>query len=291
NGVMEYCGTQIEFPLLGHYLMKSATILERLEAGKYVSNDESQIVELLTHEIHPLLHQLFQEFSQLDKSQLQTYLDYLDEDLGIVYRRRKDYEDSVGLLNRAIANYIEKDNRERQKILPHFFEKYTTDGVEYNIYLGQALLQHKKFSEYFLKDFRLWQLIQMCELTRLVERVSKELPVPLTTAQLIFVFNNTLSIHFHMDEKQFEVDGAYNVRYEIMKKRIDKALVKGTKERLTQKGKIAIVWLQDRDRQEYMDYLNHLVQRGYVMEDIEDLELEKLQGVHGLRALRVQVIL
>ncbi len=29
-----------------------------------------------------------------------------------------------------------------------------------------------------------------------------------------------------MDEKRFDVDGAYNARYEIVKKRIDKAYVK-----------------------------------------------------------------
>ena len=93
-----------------------------------------------------------------------------------------------------------------------------------------------------------------------------------------------------MDEKQFDVDGAYNVRYEILKKRIDKAVVKGTGERLTQSGKIAIVWLQESDKQEYMEYLQYLLQKGYINEEIEDLELEKLQGAEGLRALRVTVV-
>ena len=180
--------------------------------------------------------------------------------------------------------------RKKQKILPHFFEKYTTDGVEYNIYLGESLLKDGGFSEYYLKDFRLWQLINMCEVTRLVKRTAKKLPVPLTTAQLIFVFNNHLSIRFHMDEKQFEVDGAYNVRYEILKKRIDKAVIKGTNERLTQSGKIAIVWLNEIDRREYLEYLNHLQNKGFITDEIEELELEKLQGAEGLKALRVTVI-
>ena len=136
----------------------------------------------------------------------------------------------------------------------------------------------------------LWQLIQMCEITRLVKRVSKELPVPLTTAQLIFVFNNQLSIRFHMDEKQFEVDGAYNVRYEILKKRIDKAIIKGSGERLTQSGKVAIVWLNEIDKREYLEYLTHLQNKGFITDEIEELELEKLQGADGLKALRVTVV-
>ena len=55
-----------------------------------------------------------------------------------------------------------------------------------------------------------------------------------------------------MDQKQFDVDGAYNVRYEIVKKRIDKSYIKGTTERLTQAGKIAIVYSNDSDATEYL---------------------------------------
>ena len=182
------------------------------------------------------------------------------------------------------------DQEKMQTILPHYFEKFQTDGVEYNLYLGQSILEEGEFHNFYLRDFRLWQLILMCEITRLVRQEAQNIPVPLTTAQLIFVFNSSLSIRFEMDEKQFDVDGAYNIRYEIIKKRIDKAYIKGTDERLTQAGKIAIVWLQDKDRQEYQEYLDHLVQKGYIHPDIEDLELEKMQGVEGLKAMRATVI-
>jgi hypothetical protein len=123
----------------------------------------------------------------------------------------------------------------------------------------------------------------------LVEDLQTDLPVPLTTAQLIFTYSNPLSIRFRMDEKQFDVDGAYNVRYEILKKRIDKALIEGTDERLTQAGKVAIVYLQEKDKQEYLEYADYLISEGYITEEIEDLKIGKLQGVQGLRALRFTV--
>jgi len=290
NEVMIACRKIIDFQLLDTYLTQTESILARLKRGEYVSSDESQIVDLLTREIHPLLQEMHQEFKDAPKSILQNYFDYLDPRLNIVYRRRKSYEQSVSRLNKEISDFVEKENTAKQKVLPHFFEKYTTDGVEYNLYIGQSLLQNGKFSSFFLKDFRLWQLIMMCEITRLVKNLSSELPVALTTAQLIFVYNNPLSIRFHMEEKQFDVDGAYNVRYEILKKRIDKAYIKGTKERLTVSGKIAIVWLQEKDRKEYMEYLKHLIKKGYITENIEDLDLEKLQGADGLKALRVEVV-
>ena len=74
-----------------------------------------------------------------------------------------------------------------------------------------------------------------------------------------------------------------------MKKRIDKAVIRGTGERLTQPGMIAIVYSQNREAAEYREYLDFLRASGYIKGEVEDVELEDLQGVYGLRALRVAV--
>jgi len=277
----------VQFPMAGQGLMKVERGLEDVQK-EFSSSDESRLVDLLQQEIHPILEYLQKRFPDLAPG-ISNYFDYLDEDLKIVYRERKAYEDSVAMINNTISNYIEAQQKEAQKILPHYFEKYKTDGVEYDVYVGQSLLNKDLFSELHLKNLRLWQLVNMCEITRIVEDMKEELPVPMTTAQLIFAYNNQLSIRFRMDEKQFDVDGAYNVRYEILKKRIDKAIIEGTEERLTVAGKIAIVYLQDKDRQEYMEYFDYLQHKGYITSEIEDVKLGKLQGVQGLRALRVTV--
>ena len=287
--LMNVWNDKVQFHLMESYILKAESILERIQK-EFISSDESLIVELLTSEIHPLLKQLSERYTELPSEPYQDYLKQLDPDLHIVYNQRKAYEQSVSLLNSAISNFLEKDDHKMQKILPHYFEKYKTDGIEYNIYLGDSILKEGGFSPFFLKDFRIWQLVNACEITRLVEELSPKLPVPLKTAQLLFVYNSSLSIRFRMDEKQFDVDGTYNVRYEILKKRIDKAVVKETGERLTVAGKVAIVYLQNKDRNEYLEYLEYLVQKNYIHPDIEDLELEKLQGAEGLKALRVTVI-
>ena len=98
-----------------------------------------------------------------------------------------------------------------------------------------------------------------------------------------------LAISFRFDEKRFDVDGAYNVRYEIMKKRIDKAVVRGTTERLTQPGKIALVYSQPTEAAEYREYIAYLQALRFLTPEVEQLELDELQGVTGLRALRVTV--
>jgi hypothetical protein len=276
-----------KYPLLNQYRRSAERNLKGI-LEDFNSNDESRIVSWLKDEIHPVLEDIQDRYPDL-QANIRRYFDYIDGDLGIVYKERKRYEESVSRINSTIAHYLEEQQEAAQQIVPHYFERYKTDGVEYDIYAGQSLLKTGTFKPMHLRNLRLWQVIDMCEVTRLVNGLQAELPVPLTTAQLIFTYSNPLSIRFRMDEKQFDVDGAYNVRYEILKKRIDKALVEGTDERLTQAGKVAIVYLQEKDKQEYLEYADYLISEGYITEDIEDLKIGKLQGVQGLRALRFTV--
>ncbi len=285
--VIGRCLEFIQFPLLNQFRMKIERGISELER-EFNSGDESRIVEMLHHEIHPMLENL--KTSNPDLAGIVSgYFNRLDAELGIIYRKRKAYEESVALVNSTISNYLEEEDRAMQAVMPHYFEKYKTDGVEYDLYVGQSLLKHGRFCMMHLRNLRLWQLLHMCEITRRVHELQKQLPVPLTTAQLIFAYTTSLSIRFRMDEKQFDVDGAYNVRYEILKKRIDKATIEGTDERLTVDGKIAIVYLQEKDRQEYLEYIDYLRHEGYITDQVEDLRLGRLQSVQGLRALRVTV--
>jgi len=138
-------------------------------------------------------------------------------------------------------------------------------------------------------NLRLWQLLVACGIARQTEALRQRLPLPLETTHLILAHHAPLSIRFRFDEKRFDVDGAYNVRYEVIKKRIDKAVVRGTNERVTQPGYLAIVYAQGVEAVEYRDYLDYLSGRGFLTGAVEELELDELQGVHGLRALRVAV--
>jgi len=287
KSLLKRCGETTPFPLLHQYHMQVEKALEEISA-EFSSNDDSRIVDLLHFRIHPLLRHIRTDFPEV-ASIISGYFDGLDPDLGVVYLRRKRYENSVDMINQTISQYLEKEQKKSQKVLPHYFTKYKTDGIEYTQYIGQSMLQSGSFCELHLQNFRLWQLIDMCKITKLVHEKQEELPVPLTTAQLVFAYTSTLSIRFRQDEKQFDVDGAYNVRYEILKKRIDKATTEDTNERITQAGKIAVVYLQDKDRQEYLEYLEYLKHDGLIEPEIEDLKIGRLQGVQGLKALRVTV--
>ena len=111
----------------------------------------------------------------------------------------------------------------------------------------------------------------MCEMENVAYKLKESLDNKLQIASLILVHSNPMAIKFRMDEKQFDVDGAYNIRYEIIKKRIDKAHIKGTDERLTVPGKIAIVYSQDKDAKEYKKYIKYLQSKKFLGE-VEKLE-------------------
>ena len=219
-----------------------------------------------------------------------AYQEQLNPDTGVVYDLRKNYDETVQKLNRTMARFIDRKQIEAQKIYPHYFERYKTDGVDHNIYIGASLTYKRPFNKVYLYNLRLWQLSTMCEMENRFYQVQKTTPVKLDAASLILVFNSTLSIRYRMDEKKFDVDGTYNARYEIIKKRIDKAFIKNTEERITVKGKIVIVYSQSADEREYLRYIKYLQTKKYLGEEVEILELEDVQGVIGLKALRVDIL-
>ena len=277
----------IDFPLIRQVILRMEKHLQ-VSMDDFDNSHEILFGEFIQHHLTPIVRELGDHHPELREC-ADKYFSKLDPELKLFYRVRRDYEQSVTTLNRELSKFFSERDQAAQKTLPHYYEKYKTDGVEYEIYAGQSLLKHQTFSEVHLRNLRLSQLIDMCEATRLVHQISKALPMPLRTAQLVFAYTNPLNIKFRMDEKRFDVDGDYNVRYEILKKRIDKATINKGQERLTLPGQISIVYLQERDKEEYMGYLNYLQDAGYVDGEIEDWVLDPLQSVNGLRGLRFRV--
>src|SRR6266545_371060 len=252
------------------------------------SGDELTLINFLRRDIEPLFDHLG-TFGPDVRERIDAYRSALDPQLGALYRQRKAFEDSITLINDSISAYVDMEEQAAQAMFPHYFEKQRTDGVDYSIYVGASLIEDGRYDPLYLRNLRLWQLMVACGVARSAERLKERLAVPLEVTNLILVQHSPLSIRFRFDEKRFDVDGAYNVRYEIIKKRIDKAVISGTSERLTQPGKLAIVYSQSGEAGEYRGYLDYLRKLGYLTPEVEELELEELQGVPGLRALRVTV--
>jgi hypothetical protein len=259
------------------------------EIREYIASaDEIALNRFLAAEVNPFLYRIRKEYPAT-ADVVNFYFDALDESTGIIFDNRRKLENSLQLINTSVASYIENAQKALKSAYPFYFEKFRTDGIEYDIYIGQSMAPEIPFDELYLKNLRLWQLMSMAEISRLTERLLPEMEKPLRTTQMIFIHSNPININFRNDERRFDVEGAYNIRYEIVKKRIDKALVRATRERLTQPGKIALVYFNDNEAEEYLEYIHDLQQMGLLDDHLEHLELEELQGVTGLKALRIGV--
>lgn len=255
------------------------------------TSSEQKIFNLLQREIRPVMDHIQKQCPNL-KEHVENYRKKVNSETGIIYNHRKNYDEAVQQINRTMSRYIDRKQVDAQEIYPHYFERYKTDGVEHNIYIGATLANNriKPFDEVYLFNLRLWQLSTMCEMENRFYQIQENMPLKLEAASLILVYNGTLSIRYRMDEKQFDVDGTYNARFEIIKKRIDKAFIKGSEERVTQKGKIAIVYSNRSDEREYLRYIKYLQAKKYLGKNVEKLELEDVQGVIGLKAIRVDIL-
>lgn len=253
------------------------------------THDEAALKGYFQNVVNPVLLHLKDEHPEVADI-LARYETTVDEINGEGFKHRRALEHSIKLINNSLNNYFMKAQAALHNIYPCYFEKFRTDGIEYDIFTGQSLSPDKPFTVQVLRDFRSWQLMSMIEIARLTEALLPFMSLPLKTTQLIFVHSTPIDITFRLDERRFDVEGAYNIRYEVIKKRIDKVLIKGTEERLTQPGKIAMVYFTDQEAAEYKAYASAFQQQNMLAQDIEELELDELQGVSGLRALRVSVI-
>lgn len=252
------------------------------------SGDEIELLGFLTQEVEPAMASLEGFGPATDAARL-AYAGAIHPEHQSIYDKRRDFDESVSRLNRSISSFVDRIQPEAQAMFPHYFDKNSTDGVDMNMYIGPSLVHDDSWRPMYLKNLRLWQFIVLCRVAHLTWKVRDQLPLPLQTTHLMVVQDMPISIRFNQDEKRFAVDGAYNIRYEIMKKRIDKAVVKGTGERLTQPDRIAIVYSQPSEALEYERYIRYLQSKGYLEDPVEHLELDDLQGISGLKALRVWV--
>lgn len=276
-----------DFPIIGEAIYRIAKQITRLKKG-LISEDENLIVNFLRQDIEPLIRDLEEDMPDFMEFSAKGYWNKLDPEVGIIYDKRKNFEESLTKINESIASLLEEEQDRAQDIFPHYFERYKTDGVEYNIYVGDSISRNKKFSRLYLKNLRLWQLLITIEISKKTRELKQDLSMPLDVGHLILVHSQPLAVKFRMDEKQFDVDGAYNIRYEIIKKRIDKVRIKDSSERLTQAETISIVYNREEDAREYLTYLEYLAHKGLISPQFEQFVLEELQGVSGLKAFRVR---
>lgn len=255
-----------------------------------ISFDESmvKIIEFFRKDVQPFLEAARREFST-KQAIIEHYAKHFftNRETGEFYRN--EFETSLWKINHIISKELNHFNSFIQGNYPSYFQKFRTDGIEYDIYIGESITPQQTFSKEFINIFRRQQIISMAHIALKAHHAKQDLPISLETTQLIFINPHSIDISFREDERRFDVEGSLNIRYEIIKKRIDKIRVKRTKERLTQVNKIAIVYLSDEILEDLNLSIQAIYDMGIIESTVEHLKLEDLQGVVGLKAIRLTV--
>lgn len=157
------------------------------------------------------------------------------------------------------------------------------------IYAGQAI--DPSFTDFQLKALRYEQLRAVCNCARQGFALKRRYDTDMVITHLVLVQGITVDIvHDETTERLFDVRGTRDTRYEIVKKRIDKACDAANHARITQPGMLTVVYSTSEEWDEYERYLRYLHREGLVSDQVEQGLVEPLQGVSGLKFARVAVL-
>lgn len=264
-------------------------LLERMQRIQEKVTVDAEVAE--TRYLRNHLEVYFDYFAQCGEgaiAAIQAYQAACDNEHDCVYVARAEYDQTISQMNACLRETWERWQHRMQQITPHYCDIETTDGIDHMIYAGQSI--DPKFGKFQLRSLRYEQLRAMCDCARAALQFQANHQTKMQVTHLLLVQDSTVDIfHDETTEKLFDVRGTRDTRYEIVKKRIDKAIDEQTQTRITQPGMLTLVYSTSEELEEYQQYLHYLMREGLVEGAIEQGTVEPLQGVTGLKFVRVQV--
>ncbi|MDO5614937.1 MAG: GAF domain-containing protein [Cruoricaptor ignavus] len=245
------------------------------------SRQQERFLLFINYQIHPFIT------ANYEPNIFADYFSKLNTKNNLLTTEQDKLDLTIDTLNTALSVELQMAEQKAQEIFPNYFAYLKSDGIEYNLLVGESIAPKQGFSSELLPKFKLWQLETIFGAMDLFNKIKPTLPYPITVAGLTLAYNEVIGMKFRMDEKRFDIEDAASSRYEIIKKRLEKALIKNTTERLTQAGKIAIVYLSENSKEEYLSLIKMIEKKLGKNIMIENLEIENLQGITGLKALRI----
>ncbi len=247
----------------------------------------------LTRYLEQHLEKHFAYFRQCSPQALaavEAYEAACDNDHGCVYQARQAYDQVIQQINGLLRDTWMTWQDKMQRVVKHYCDIETTDGIDHMIYVGESI--DSTFKPFHLRSLRYEQLRAVCDCARVSFTLKQRFQTQLEITHLVLVQVSTVDIiHDETTERLFDVRGTRDTRYEIVKKRIDKAVDAETRTRITQPGMLTIVYSTPEEWEEYRQYVRYLQREGWVAEKISYGSVEPLQGVTGLKFARVAVCL
>lgn len=272
-------GEQLRLDLLEHIrlLQEKVTVDAEVSGIRYLRDN---------------LEIYFDYFSQCGEDSIaaiQAYQAACANPHGCVYQARETYDEVIGKINALLRETWDCWQVQMQRVTAHYCDIETTDGIDHMIYAGRSI--DPKFSPFHLRSLRYEQLRAVCDCARTAFCLQEHYGTNLQVTHLVLVQDSTVDIfHDETAERLFDVRGSRDTRYEIVKKRIDKAVDAQTHERITQPGMLTVVYTTNEEWAEYQQYFRYLVREGWLADNLERGTVQPLQGVNGLKYVRAQVL-
>ena len=206
-----------------------------------------------------------------------------------VYDARAEYDRAISSITQALRETWAQWQAKMQRLAPHYCDLETTDGIDHMIYAGRSI--DPNFGKFHLRSLRYEQLRAVCDCARAALRLEQAQSNHLEVTHLVLVQDSTVDIfHDETREALFDVRGTRDTRYEIVKKRIDKAIDDKTHTRITQPAMLTVVYSSPEEKVEYQQYFRYLGREGWIDSELEQGTVQPLQGVNGLKYMRAKVL-
>ncbi len=274
-----HLGEQLRLDLLDYieHLKEKVTVDMEVRAAEYL-NERLEVY-----------FDYFVQCGPRVEAAVEAYRAACENEHNCVYGDRTRYDQMLNLISTKLQETWARWQEKMQQILPHYCDIECTDGMDHMIYVGKSI--DPKFSQFHLHSLRYEQLRAICDCGRTVFRLQAESQINMELAHLVLVQNTTIDIfHNENTEKMFDVKGTRDIRYELVKKRIEKAVDKDAQERITQSGMLTVVYSTEDEWEEYQQYLRYLSREGWVEAKVQTGMVESLQGVSGLKFARVRIL-
>lgn len=276
-----------EIPFLQQIQLNLEEKSHRLASEVHVEDEVTAIEYLRQH-----LEIYFDYFQTLDApiaEAIARYREACDNPHGCVSTAREHYDYMLLDITTRLRATWERWQKKMQAIIPHYCDVEVTDGIDHMIYCGKSI--NHQFSPFHLHALRYEQIRAVCDCARTCLQLKNDYDTTIQVTHLILVQDITIDIyHDEQTEKNFDVRGSRDTRYEIVKKRIDKGRDLHTKTRITQPGMLTIVYSSDDEWNEYRQYVYYLQREGWLDSALESGTVEPLQGVTGLKFARIRVL-
>ena len=143
NRVLTEAWQKMKLPIYEELIFRVNNHIEDVKEILH-TNSEQEVFNFITTEINPVFEFLKKEDAELENSIL-AYESQIDANTNTYYDHRKNYDTSVMKINKKLASLIDKKQEDAQLMFPHYFERYKTDGIEHNMYIGNSIAGNRNF--------------------------------------------------------------------------------------------------------------------------------------------------